>query len=504
MAEETTNVVNIPNQERIHQMFWMYLNRSATLPEMDIYGNLPEENLVNDLGIMKENLATEAANKTSMNEYLLATGQGASSHFPDDENGSFVIFDNDVDGGGPATSKTVWWVQPKTKSLRPILSDKAYENLTSEGHNIKDDIASGIIISLPIAYLNPGYALGEFKLLVNKEGVRDDGTYPIDYNTVNTSGLENHYGKQAVGKEKLEEWTGNMYNFIDFLSASKNFGVPAEFLESIKNNGDIISLYNGATLYGGYGVYDMAQDIKRRYLASQGNENASRLKVIDEGIPASEYYNTNESKLARTSPDIVLPATLGGIDISLFDNPLFKLPKEVFEILVPPFNPNTPEGKEEIENIQAGMYDIVTKQLEAETEQQKTVAQYMYNEFKQQIERKYGIALSDNALSAWKQLGSFFDNMGKRGILGSGIANKEMDEYLRNVRLQDKRARESKLTEEETREYDYLSKSGTPEEINALSPEKKEKYGFTPSAEVASSLSIESLKKITGNKRRNV
>ena len=497
MADQSTSVVNIPNQERIHQLFWMYLGRSATLPELDTYGNLPEANLIGDLGIMKSNQEAEAANRQAIQQNMLETGQGATAFHMDPTNGSFVAFGEDMDGAGPATAQTVWWAQPSSNTLRPIMTQAAYGALTG-GRNMAEDLRNGTVNVVPKAFLTANYPLAGYQLLNASEAVKDDGTYNSSYSSVNTSALANKYGKQPVSDSVVSDWTQNRIGgyLTNVLMPDSNYAVDNSFIQQIMNNPNLMQLYTGATLYGGYSLADVAKDIKRRYLVSQGKTDLSNLKLIDESSPASDYYNTTQYSSANTNPSIALPAKLAGIDIQTLQNPVFNLPPEVFSVLVPPLDPNTDAGKAEIAKIQAGMYDIVQAQLDAKTEQQRVVAQGMYDDFKKQLENKYNIQLSTDAMAAWNQLNDYFNTLGQRGILNSGIGNEQIDNYLRSVREKDRQLRESQMNEADAAEYEYLSKYGTPEQINALSEDKKIKYGFKPSAEVAASLSKENLKKL--------
>jgi hypothetical protein len=136
------------------------------------------------------------------------------------------------------------------------------------------------------------------------------------------------------------------------------------------------------------------------------------------------------------------------------------------------------------------------QQAEATTDREKAIADYNYEKLKEDISKKYKIALSDNANDAWGQINSLGTAAAQRGLANTGMGQEPIDKYLTGVRKQDQRNRETQLSEEEASRRAQLIKYGTPEEIAALSDEEKEKYGFKPSAETSQWFSTENLKNL--------
>lgn len=93
----------------------------------------------------------------------------------------------------------------------------------------------------------------------------------------------------------------------------------------------------------------------------------------------------------------------------------------------------------------------MTKVAEADTEQARAYAQDDYNKFVKELNKQYGIKLSDNAKTAWDQLQNMFSGASAKGLANSGIFNEAMDKYLQDVRTTDQRNREAKITDEEKR-----------------------------------------------------
>jgi hypothetical protein len=139
------------------------------------------------------------------------------------------------------------------------------------------------------------------------------------------------------------------------------------------------------------------------------------------------------------------------------------------------------------------------QKAEANTEQAKAIANNDWEKFKESIDRKYGIQLSDNANSAWGQLQSMFKGYTDAGLGQSGLMNEVMDKYLGDVRKSDQRMREEKATTEESQKRDYLLSSGSQAEIADFvknNPDLAEKWGMVPSAEIKDWYSQENLKSL--------
>jgi len=271
-------------------------------------------------------------------------------------------------------------------------------------------------------------------------------------------------------------------------------GISSTLIDEIQNDPNVLALYISAVTYGNYQLPDIFRDLKRRQLIKEGNSEMQKLKVIDETMPASQYYTTTQGSAARTNPILIPPPTIGGLSLNDLQSPVFNLPDEVFEVLSPPFDWTTPAGKEELENIKSAYHDVMLKQLDAKTEQDSLLAKKYWEEFKEDMAKNYGIRLSDNANQAWGQIQSLASGYAGKGLLSSGLHQEALDKYLKDVRKTDERAREQRLTSEERQERQHYLTSATPEEIAALSEEKKVAWGLKPSAEMSKWFSIENLK----------
>ena len=174
-----------------------------------------------------------------------------------------------------------------------------------------------------------------------------------------------------------------------------------------------------------------------------------------------------------------------------------------FKTIIPVIDIDSPEFKAEAEKIQAQYYDVMMQKSEATTEQAKDLADSNWNIFKKDIEKRYGIALSDKANTAWSQLEGLFEKSSATGLTGSGLLNEATDKYLSDVRKGDQRARESRISEEENTFRRKLMETGSSSDIKKFidaSPENLQKaqdWGLIPDTETVASWDPETKKIMT-------
>lgn len=450
------------------------------------------------LETLYDNLKMRRDKQTEAESNLNASGAGSAavygeSFFRGGDNGALIKFSEDPDGSGPMNTSTVWLVEPKTKTLRPIMSEQAFNNYFET--SLSDAANQGLIKTIPMSYFNQNSPLFGFKLLTDEYGIKNDGSAkPVEVG-IDLNKVSNRYGYQ--NDDELNRNTLKILNgFLSTIKSDNNSGLSQSTIDKISNDKETISMYINALAYGGYQINDIYRDLKIKEEIANGNTQYSNTKAIDEGVRAEDYYNTPAGNSVRTNPSFTPPQYLGDIDSSVFNAPIFDIPSDVYEVLVPPFDWRSPEGQAELDTIKSAYHDVLLQQAEAVTERERAIADQAYKELQKSIQKKYGIALSDNANQAWKQLSSIGSNMSQRGLAGTGIAREEMDRYLADVRKTDRRNRESQLTEEEYQRMNQLIKYGTPEQIAALSDEEKEKYGFKPTQEVLNWFSKENLKNL--------
>ena len=405
--------------------------------------------------------------------------------FVDPEKGAYIQFAGDPDGAGPFTKDTVFYVDSKSKGLHAISTPEAFDAFSEVP--LGEAIKQGLIRTLPMNFLDKGQPLGDYKVLTDEYSIKADGKYK-QYEVATTV---ERYG-QPVNEEHHREALTGVVNYIDNILRTSD--IPKEEIDALLRDKDKLYLYVNAVAYGGYNMNDIYRDAKRNQLIKGGRADLENIKVIDPNVDAGTYYNTAEGKLAKSTPDISPPAYLADVDSSLFDNPIFKIPEEAYKLLLDIPDWNSPEMDAELDKIKSSYHDMLTQELRAGTERERLIALENRKIFNREINRKYGIQLSDNANEAWNQLGSLGKTFAGAGLAGTGLETEARERYLADVRKADERGRESKLTEEEQEKRLYYLKNATPEEIAALSDEDKIKYGLKPSAEVLKFFDEEYLK----------
>ena len=280
-----------------------------------------------------------------------------------------------------------------------------------------------------------------------------------------------------------------------FSTIASNTGlVSSATLSSIAADQSIVAFYINAMTYGGYTLGDVLNDMKRRELAANGNLDAANLKIIDPEQTRQTYMASAEGQQTTATTAKIIPT----FNFQGLTNPEIlkygaNMPDDLFKILVPISDPNSQEFKDAVADVKAKYYDIASSQLQAETEQEKAVADGNMEEFKKQLNEKYGVALSNNADKAWQQINSLEDTFKTRGISGSGMETQAIDQELQSIRKNDQQSRIAKLNDQEQKDQTFYMGSASSAQIAALTPEQRAKYGLTPSADILNEYSIQSL-----------
>ncbi len=431
----------------------------------------------------------------TQNEQIKSNASGNIT-WEDEKNGALVKLATDPDGSGPLNSSTVFWVNNQTKKIIPIISESAFQSFYGM------PVSNAKINTITVDYLGDDGALGKnsgYSLVPLSQGIngtKSDDAYKINPETVNEGNLGIRYGEKALSTEQLTKVLLGVDGFFDQINKDTNFGISSDLINQIKNDQNQVAFYMNALAYGGYTLADIARDLKRKQLIKDGDNSLASTTVISDTKKANDYYNTTEGSAAKTNPLIAPPKYLGSIDMNLLNYPIFDLPADLYNTLVPPFDPYSEEGKSEMEKVQTAFYDIIQKQLNASTERGKLLADENYKQFQKDVKEKYGIYLSNNATTAWNQLGTVLNNVSAAGISGSGMESEAVNKQLQETRKKDMLTRKTQQSEEESARAEQLQKYGNAAEIAALSDADKIKYGFKPSTETANFFSAENLRKL--------
>lgn len=319
-----------------------------------------------------------------------------------------------------------------------------------------------------------------------------------------TTSVASRYGNTNDENANFNGYLG-LDGFLDLIRKNPSAGIDTATLDAIRNDPAAVSKLISAIAYGSYTLADVYREIKRQDMVRKGDTSMASVTIIDPSKTREEYVTTAAGKMAYSNPTLEIPKSLNGLsNPDILSLKLYQMPDWGFKELVPALDMNSEEFKKEVEGIKDAYHDVILSQLNAQSEREKTAADYNYQQLKKSVEEKYGLQLSDNSLEAWKQIEGMGDAMAQRGLAGTGMANEQMDDYLRQVRETDRRVRESGSKEEDSRLAEKLAASGSPAEIQALINEDKAKglpreqwravkWGLVPSESSLASLDVNKL-----------
>jgi peptidoglycan hydrolase-like protein with peptidoglycan-binding domain len=395
-------------------------------------------------------------------------------------------------------------VGSKTKSAitNTITNTKTNtKNNTQTQNNVVKDTASNTVNAFDDETVNTNNSSS-----VNNNtnsNINSENTNNTNNTSISTSS-DNFYGQERNAGAEQDALTITKYMAEDMEDSDI---ISSSFLKSLTSDYKQLAFYVNALTYGGYTIGDVINDIERNYMISKGNKNASNIKIIDASLTKAEATQkgsiSSESDILSLIPESIMNGL--NIDTEILSYGSENIPDELFNELVPLLDNTSDEYKDAVEDLMATYSDLANTQLEAETEQQKAVADYNMKIFKDQLKEKYHLALSDNADEAWAQIEGLLDNYNTRNLSGSGIEQESIDEQLKKTREEDRRSRVDKLNIEEAQMAEYYQKYATADEIAELIAEdnkngitKREdlrayKWGLIPSSNIIEEYSLESL-----------
>lgn len=391
-----------------------------------------------------------------------------------------------------AGQNQTWLLDTKTQTIRPFQSDQALAAVY--GQNMAAVQAATQTISSDM--LAPGGLLGGYEMLPSSYAIKNDGTAP-EWTGATSSQLAARYGYPENLPAYEQDAHMLLGGFMNTISTNGGSGISPNTINTINADPNAIGFYISALAYGGYTLNDIYRDLKRRELIAQGRTDLANQQPISASQTRQTYQMTEAGKEAQNSPVTAPPAQLGTLDAKAMGLSIYDIPDEAFKTLVPIQDPNSPEFKANMDKILTPFFDIMMQQLTAQTDQEKAMADYSWNAAKGEIERQLGVTLSNNALEAWSQIETAYDQFASQGIQGSGLQNEKIDDYLRRVRTQDQNNRDSSENQAESKEMAYYSGFASPAQVAALiasDPAKAQAWGLVPSAEILASLDPAALK----------
>ncbi len=405
------------------------------------------------------------------------TGGKAQSYFMGDY--SLIRF-NGAGPSGNMNQGTVWLVDPKTNSMRPFQNASALSNFFDEPVDIND---------IPVhdaSSLSGGGPLEGYQLLNSEYAIKSDGTAKrLDYSA---SELATRYGS-GIDQGLEQEASMMLDGFMDLVK-NTNAGIDQATLKKLAGDDNQVAYYINALAYGGYTLNDIYRDMKKKEL---GINNVSPISAT---ATRSQYQGTPEGQKGIGDSRLTPPPQIGDLSASTLNLALYDMPDEAFKTLVPLLDYNSDEFKSRMDDIQSAYHDILLQQVNAGTEQEKAMADYNWENFREEISKNYGIQLSNNAIDAWDQIEQAYNSFSERGIFNSGMQNESIDDYLRRVRRTDQQVRDDKLSKTEQEEKSYFTQFATPQQIQDLinsDPDKAKGWGLIPSDDIKNALSLDTL-----------
>ena len=395
-------------------------------------------------------------------------------------------------------ASTLWLLDSNTRQIQPFLSMTWFNNLFWE--NSKEALKK--VVNLNPNDLLQNWDLWDFTLLSNSYWINDNWDIPtVETNQQNIKSL---YWKTPDAKAVNTSYTALDW-FFSLLKQNNWSGIDTNTINSALNDHNQVAQYISALAYGGYSVNDVYRDLKRKDLISKWDQSLKNVQVINPNIDKNSFLNTQQWQMSQWIATIDPPASFWNISSSLLNSPITQLPKEAFDTLVPPIDINSPDFKDQMDKVQSAFHDILMEQSNASTEAEKTAADSKYKDYQDYIEQNYGIRISMDAAQAWQQLQSIGQQSEINWVTGSGIQNSQVDDELKQTRIQDSKYREQMVNAQESAEADNAKTSASSSDIKRMNDEDNAKWlpkeqwrayrwGLVPSDDVLKNLDINTLK----------
>ncbi len=492
---KTNDTEKLPDE--MAAKFYQAFGRFPKADDLENYKLYPNAFIGNINGTIEKNQADmtaeekKVAKEESIAKWEAETATAANKQYQFDGDFALIKFQNDpTPDDGIDNTDDIWLFDQRNNTYRPFASIDSMKSVFGD----KYEEAMGRVVSLPTTALQSEF-FKPTEFFPRKYAVQDDGSMPkvpgFESNNIETS----VYGKERKNPQ-TEIKVGNYLGSI-FTTMKREGGISDETFKKYMEDPEVLSKYISAVLYGEYSFAAIYRDIKAKELSDQGNSEYDNYKGFDENTDANKWYKTDEGLAALDIDGAITAPETFGMSPELFKNSIFQIPPDAFSTIVVPIDKDSEEFKAEAEAIQASYYDIMMEKAEAQTEQAKAVADNNWETFKSDMQKKYGIQLSNNAEQAWGQLQTIGDSYSGAGLNQSGLEQEAIDKRLADTRKSDSLIRESEMSDKDRNLRNYLLQSGSVEEIQDFkekNPALAESWGLVPSSDVIDFWSKESLK----------
>lgn len=284
------------------------------------------------------------------------------------------------------------------------------------------------------------------------------------------------YGTDTRYAEKENDYETKVRNLTTLAGLAQPSGqdAPPEYFEKIKENDKLMGFYIGALAYGGYTEPEVYADMIRNYKMEKDPELAKTV-IIHPETKKSLYITTEDGKKGQTYFESAIPATssmkayfsaapggsfIGRTALAGMTDDMFNLPPELKDQTDKTF-------KEEAEKLKIAHWDAYIEVLKADGTAGEALANLRYKDVVEEIEKRYGVKISDDAETAARQVEGLGKKAASVGDLGGREYTKAMEDADRDFRKIADRAREEMKKEKTDQELSKLMASGSPEEIAA-------------------------------------
>ena len=391
--------------------------------------------------------------------------QGSTTTSSKKSNEALVRFTSDPNGGAQGDESTLWLVDMDAKTMRPIMSDKALQDLY--GPELQNAIAN--VNELSPSAVMPGGKFSSYTMLDSNYGIYDGRkTNPLEFDP---SAIKYTYG-QTVTPEANAKAAQALDGWMSLLKKNlSTSGLSQKTIDATLNDKVAVAAYLGAMAYGGYSPVDVYMDMKKREMTQQGNTSVAGMRVIDPNYTKRDYMNTAQGQEAYSKMNSFVPGRIGSLDRSVFSSALAQMPNSFYQAAFPELNPESKEFKGEMEKIKSTLHDSILQSISANTDAEKAAADFVWKNARDQFEKNYGIKLEDNALAAWNQIQKIESSYSEAGISASGLEHEAIDDSLALARTSGDRIRDEKAQGLLSKEMAYYTSSASPEEIQKMNTE---------------------------------
>jgi len=315
--------------------------------------------------------------------------------------------------------------------------------------------------------------------------------------TLHTYGVDTRY---ATTENEYDSRLQNLTLLAGGTQGSQQ-DAPKTYWDSVRNDPDTMGFYIGAIAYGGYTEQEVYAELLRMYKAEK-DPSLYKTTIIDPTIKKSVYVESDAGKSGQKYFETAIPKTSGmGAYFNVNNGSSFlnktalaAMPEDIFKL--PPENRDQTDAsfKEDAAKIKEAYWDGFIEKIKADTVAEDALADSNYKTIVDEIDKRYGMKMSDDSETAEQQLKNLDKSASMSGALGGEEYTRARKDIQKAMKKASDRDREAMTTEKEAKQFEKIQTSGTPEEIAAFKAEHPDKASiFDVSAEEKAKFSLEQM-----------